>query len=210
MSIQVQGTTVIDDSRKLVNITEITLGGSAGTSGQVITSQGTGVAPTWSSGSAVTTYSYNNRATLRGLSPSAGAQAIISGIGLFVFQESVFSLDDDETCFVTGTGSWLLESPHWQFIDAHTNGDPSILLAKEINTIISVGASQAAYQNIICPGAYMDMAVVVSPPGVLSPTVGVWAFVPEPNVIRLAAFNASAGSSASLPSGYWTAAAITF
>jgi len=49
MSIQVQGTTVIDDSRKLVNITEITLGGSAGASGQVITSQGSGAAPSWTS-----------------------------------------------------------------------------------------------------------------------------------------------------------------
>jgi hypothetical protein len=65
MAIKVSGTTVIDDTRALTNITSATFSGalsvgstpSTGTAGQVLTSAGAGAAPTWStvsSGSSAT------------------------------------------------------------------------------------------------------------------------------------------------------------
>jgi hypothetical protein len=53
-------------------------------------------------------YAYDSRATLRGLTPTAGEQAIVDGLGYFVWQAASTEPDDDETAFATASGVWLL------------------------------------------------------------------------------------------------------
>lgn len=61
---------------------------------------------------------YDNRATLRSTPAIAGKQSIVDGLGLFVHHVGSDEPDDDESCFATSTGRWLLECPHWDVIDA--------------------------------------------------------------------------------------------
>ena len=35
-----------------------------------------------------------------------------------MFYVSSTEPDDDESCFVTSNGAWLLEAPHWDLIDS--------------------------------------------------------------------------------------------
>lgn len=88
---------------------------------------------TWSSNkisaalanSKIPTYAYGDRASLRSLTPADGAQVIVEGLGLFVFYAGSDEPDDDESCFATSTGRWLLEAVHWDVVDAwqHPNDD---------------------------------------------------------------------------------------
>lgn len=61
---------------------------------------------------------YEDRATLRSLSPEIDDSAVLSGVGFFMWVDSQDEPDDDETCFTTATGQWLLQAPSWDLIDA--------------------------------------------------------------------------------------------
>ena len=74
-----------------------------------------GVSSDWVASGGVQIIAYADRGTLRS---SAGTMAIIDGLGLFSFVESSDEPDDDESCFATSTGRWLLEAAHWDLVDA--------------------------------------------------------------------------------------------
>lgn len=61
---------------------------------------------------------YDNRATLRSQSPSAGDYAIVEGLGLFSWFPASTEPDDDESAFATASGVWLLQAASWDLIDA--------------------------------------------------------------------------------------------
>jgi hypothetical protein len=61
---------------------------------------------------------YEDRATLRSLSPEIDDSIVLSGVGFFMWVDSQDEPDDDETCFTTATGQWLLQAPSWDLIDA--------------------------------------------------------------------------------------------
>ena len=70
------------------------------------------------SGASIPSYSYENRASLRTLEAEAGDIALVDGLGLFVFAAGSDEPYDDESCFATATGKWLMECPHWDVVDA--------------------------------------------------------------------------------------------
>ena len=74
-----------------------------------------GVSSDWVASGGVQIIAYADRGTLRS---SAGTMAIIDGLGLFSFVGSSDEPDDDESCFATSTGRWLLEAAHWDLVDA--------------------------------------------------------------------------------------------
>lgn len=74
-------------------------------------------------GSSIAVLTYDNRATLRSTPAIAGKQSIVDGLGLFVHHVGSDEPDDDESCFATATGRWLLECPHWDVIDAWQRPD---------------------------------------------------------------------------------------
>lgn len=67
----------------------------------------------------ITQYTYDNRGLLRtSVLPANGDLAFVEGLGLFQFFANTVETDDDETCFVKGTGCWLLVLISWEFMDA--------------------------------------------------------------------------------------------
>lgn len=59
---------------------------------------------------------YDNRGSLR--TNTTAGRAIVDGLGLFAFEAGSTEPDDDESCFATATGRWLLEAVHWDVVDA--------------------------------------------------------------------------------------------
>lgn len=63
---------------------------------------------------------YDNRGTLRTptLPPTVDDSTLVESLGLFMWTNTKLEPDDDETCFTTATGQWLLQAPAWDLIDA--------------------------------------------------------------------------------------------
>jgi hypothetical protein len=72
------------------------------------------------------TLEYDNRANLRSQTPSAGALAIIKGLGLFVWESASTEPDDDESAFATASGVWLLEAVSWDVTAAWNSPDEQV------------------------------------------------------------------------------------
>lgn len=61
---------------------------------------------------------YSNRSSLRSTSPQVDDSTMVEGLGLFMWASTQAEPDDDETCFTTSTGQWILQAPAWELIDA--------------------------------------------------------------------------------------------
>lgn len=70
---------------------------------------------------------YDNRGTLRTLTPQLDDATLVESIGLFMWVDTQLEPDDDETCINTVAGQWLLQAPAWDYIDAINFFDKSIL-----------------------------------------------------------------------------------
>lgn len=68
---------------------------------------------------------YEDRGTLR--TNTTATRAIVDGLGLFVFEVGSTEPDDDESCFATGTGRWLLEAAHWDLVDSWQAPDRQVI-----------------------------------------------------------------------------------
>ena len=100
MAIKVNGTTVVDDSRALSNITNLKTIDSASIlgSGNIQT----GYMPV---------YDYSARANVRSITTAVnGDKVYVDGIGVFTYYSGASNVDDDETCFATASGRFLLSS----------------------------------------------------------------------------------------------------
>lgn len=117
-------------------------------------------------GGATGVFSYENRSALRALNPFENDQVIVESLGLFIWKSNSTELDDDESCFATTSGRWLLEMPHWDLIEAWQLVDreaASNLVGSATfeNAITSVGAGGKISVNVYVPGATLnDIAVV--------------------------------------------------
>lgn len=60
------------------------------------------------SATSLTALDYEDRASLRALAPEVDDSVVVEGLGLFMFVDSQAEPDDDETCFTTSGGQWLL------------------------------------------------------------------------------------------------------
>lgn len=68
-----------------------------------------------SAGGAIASYTYADRAQLR---TTTGTHAVVEGLGLFEYTPSSDEPDDDESCFATSSGRWLMVCPHWDAVSA--------------------------------------------------------------------------------------------
>lgn len=62
--------------------------------------------------------SYESRGSLRALTPQIDDSTVIPTLGLFMWVNNTNEPDDDETCFTTASGQWLLQLPAWDLLDA--------------------------------------------------------------------------------------------
>lgn len=123
-------------------------------------------------------YAYDNRATLRSLSPSAGDQAIVDGLGYFVWESASTEPDDDESAFATASGVWLLQAASWDLVDAWQAPDDAVrdefdedatgkILHSYFENAITVVAAQTRVATAVpVQGASIGDAVVVTRSGV--------------------------------------------
>lgn len=81
-----------------------------------------GVAANWvsiSGSTVVETYPYENRNDVRTATAITGAHCVISGLGFFVFYVGATDIDDDESCFATASGRWIMEASGPEYMDTY-------------------------------------------------------------------------------------------
>jgi hypothetical protein len=156
-----------------------------------VTTATPGVSASWTIIKVGASYAtYDNRNTLRSLTPATGDQAIVEGLGLFVWTAGSTEIDDDETCFATASGRWLLEAANWELIDSYDTvtrfGDlefdarflPSfassfaacVLTGSATCAITSVAAVSSASFTGTVAGAAIGDRVIATPPDQLGDT----------------------------------------
>ncbi len=101
---------------------------------------------------------YDDRATLRAMTPVQSASIVVSGVGLFSFVVGSVEPDDDETCFATSNGAWLLEAVSFDLVDAYIGtrieeSASSGLFRSVASTVGSVSAGQRLAMVVDMPGA---------------------------------------------------------
>lgn len=133
-------------------------------------------------GGGVGSYAYDARASLRSLSPANGDAAVVVGLGLFVWAAGSTEPDDDESCFATASGRWLLEAASWDLVDAWMSPDQQALTEDEperfaasfaskvitntfTNTVSSLDANTTTTLTVSVPGALAGASVLVTRPG---------------------------------------------
>lgn len=123
--------------------------------------------------SSVLKFTYENRATLR---TTTGEFAMVDLLGMFEHEVGSTLEDDDESCFATATGRWLLRCPSFDLIEAWNLPQSNMLPGRVINgwinvTITSVAANTAASVFVDMPGAEPGDTVIMTPPSSLGSTV---------------------------------------
>lgn len=180
-----------------------------------------------SGGQSTTVLSYDNRNNLRGMSPSADQTAIVTDLGLFVWYSGSTEIDDDETCFATSSGRWLMQS-------AGLDGVRGIVL-REIEEVVfpdvdkSISSALEEYKKVISvnflmsittlytntdasltvsvPGAAPGDIVAITPASQLQRGTVIHGFVSSANVVTVVLGNLS-GSQIDMASEYWNLAVI--
>lgn len=78
-----------------------------------------GVSSAWAKASSgIDRIAYDSRGGLRARAGADGDLVLIDGLGLFSLSAGSDEPDDDESCFATAAGRWLLQAAHWDVIDA--------------------------------------------------------------------------------------------
>ena len=159
---------------------------------------------------------YANRATLRTTIPTDGSLYSVESLGIFRYYNAVIEPDDDETSFVTVSGTWLVENPHWDLIDANQTivdfeEDDRIeavetrtttleafktrfLVGTAVSSITSVPAtSQQSFTGTVTNAAIGD-SVIVNPPNALTAHISLFAMVTAANTVTVYLSNPSAAT----------------
>ena len=166
------------------------------------------------------TVTYDSRATLRSQTPTAGEMAVIDGLGLFVWESGSTEPDDDESCFATSTGRWLLEAVHWDVVDAWQlpeieerdayDEDEPLRFASSFASKVLTGTATCAITSVASvastsftgtvTGAAVGDRVTATPSAELGATsaetgrLGYYAWVSAPDTVTVMLTNASAES----------------
>jgi len=174
-------------------------------------------------------YTYDQRGLLRNWSPQDGTTVLVDSLGLFVYSNSNSQIldnnnvntyqvqDDDESCFQTSTGAWLLEYPHWDLVNnwqlpdfealyaatySKVSGSQRLIYASAASTISTISAASRTSQNITVNGASVGDFAFVTSSGANSVLVSYSASVTAVNTVQIWASNASAASQ-TLGIGNW-------
>lgn len=142
---------------------------------------------------------YEQRATLRAIAQIAdGSMALVAGLGLFAFAQGSTEPDDDETCFSTATGCWLMQTPSADWLDVMSEQDVAArqLQSRVLCPITSVAANAMASFDVFVPLASVSDATAVNLPasqGANNP-LSVAAFVSAANTVTVELSNPAASA----------------
>jgi hypothetical protein len=177
-----------------------------------------GVTADWiASGGGMPSYAYDQRGDLRA---SSGQFAVVDGLGLFQHVAGSDEPDDDESCFATATGRWLLQAVHWDVVDtwqlpddeardAHDEDEPlrfatsfasKVLTGSATCAITSVATVSSSSFTGTVTGAAVGDRVIATPPAQLGSTaaetgkLSYHAWVSAANTVTVMLTNASAAA----------------
>ena len=168
----------------------------------------------------IASYEYDNRAALRSLSPANGDAAVVKGLGMFIWESGSTEPDDDESCFATATGRWLLQAASWDLVDAwqlpefeerdaYDEDEPlrfassfasKVLTGTATCSITSVSTLESTSFTGTVTGAALGDRVIATPPAELGVNagetgrLGYHAWVSAANTVTVMLTNASASS----------------
>ena len=168
------------------------------------------------------TVTYDSRATLRSQTPTAGEMAVIDGLGLFVWESGSTEPDDDESCFATATGRWLLEAVHWDVVDAwqapddavrdEFDEDEPLRFASSFASKVLTGTATSAITSVAAvtqvnftgtvTGAAVGDRVIATPPDAVGPRIAAYARVTAANTVTVYLNNPSAATQ-TIATGTW-------
>jgi hypothetical protein len=144
-------------------------------------------------------YTYDNRGNLRSTTPTDNDKAIVEGLGLFVFETGSDEPDDDETCFATATGKWLLETPSGDYADEilSMEAQSRVLYGQAVCPLASVVADVTTSFTAEVLGVTPGDNVLVAPPLALTTSANVasiYAAVTDIDTVTVYVSNAGAGT----------------
>lgn len=156
--------------------------------------------------------SYEDRAQLRTLTSGS---AIVRGLGLFTWEAGSTELDDDETCFATAGGAWVLTAAGPDAVRALWLAEVSAMQPKvsamQQTRFLSAGFSMSATSlaanakvtfTVALEGASSGDSVVVTPVATLARAVSCMGVVTAAGTVTVSVYNASA-STATLTPNTW-------
>lgn len=187
-----------------------------------VTAAEPGVSAAWAVvGAQVHRLSYDQRDQLRTLGYPGLQWALVEGLGLFAFEAGSTEPDDDESCFVTSEGAWLLQCPsleavaHWLqpwLLNAQERLDDleavaPVLRGTGTSSITSIAAGAQVSFTVAITGATVGRTVAASPLGTLPAQVCVFAKVTAADTVTVYLNNPSTAA-ATLVAGSWAIAVI--
>ena len=167
---------------------------------------------------------YDDRANLRTTVGTEGDLCIVESLGLFRFFEASAELDDDESCFDTASGKWLLELPSWDLIVSILYSEmaqinkavPKILSGAAFCAISTIATLNYASFVSIIDGANIGDIVLVTPPSAIGSAasdtgkISYYGVVTASNTVTIYLCNASASTATVAPTAntYWSISVI--
>ena len=171
-----------------------------------------------SSGGSVVSVAYSSRASLR--SNTTDTYAVVDGLGFFQHVVGSDEPDDDESCFATATGRWLLQAAQWDLVDAwqlpeieerdaYDEDEPlrfagsfasKVLTGSATCAITSVAAVASTAFTGAVTGAAVGDRVIATPPAALGATaaetgqLSYHAWVSAANTVTVMLTNGSAAA----------------
>ena len=186
-------------------------------------------------GGSLTAVAYADRANLR--ADEASGWAVVDGLGLFQYVAGSDEPDDDESCFATTHGRWLLQCVHWDVVDAwqlpddemrdeadedaetrltsaetrltsaETRWPGRILFGTASSSVTSLAAVTQTSFTGTVTGAAGGNSVIATPPDALGARISAYARVTAENTVTVYLNNPSAAAQ-TLTAGTWKLAVI--
>lgn len=137
---------------------------------------------------------YDQRADLR--SNETSGHALVDGLGWFRWVAGSDEPDDDESCFATQSGRWLLQAAHWDVVDAWQLPDAEwaqerlskmcrVLQTTAQCPISGLSSYSQASFDVLLVGADIGDAVLACPQYVIDPRATFFARIEGPGVVRI-------------------------
>lgn len=156
--------------------------------------------------SRVRTIKYDDRDILRQLTPNGEAAIVVENLGLFTHVVGSDEPDDDESCFATQTGRWLLQAAAWDLIDAWNSGKDDLadrqfealnqfknlfLMGVGTSDIAAVAADSSVSFLVNLPGASINNVAVFAQTRFNDARLHATARVAYPDVVEITVHNPS-------------------
>lgn len=195
----------------------------AGNSGKILTNNGT--IASW--GNPIAVVEYDNRNTIRSLTPVENSTTIVKELGLFIWNAGTAELDDDETCFATATGRWILHATAPEYVYGSSWMDEAANLYTTTNNLVvaneakklhgsftmsltSLAALTSSEFSITVIGASTGNHVTVTPGNLFGTTsadravLSFIAYVSATNTVTVSIRNAHASVAANMTASTWS------